>query len=105
MLSGGKSGSHKIEGIGAGFVVPLWRREAADRIDQVSTAEGRAMALRLAREEGLFAGTSTGVNVTAALRLAKSLPAGSTVATLMCDTGMKYLKSFSASLGDDAAQN
>jgi len=92
VLSGGKSGSHKIDGIGAGFVVPLWRREAADRIDQVSTAEARAMALRLARDEGLFAGTSTGVNVVAALRLAESLPAGSTVVTLMCDTGMKYLK-------------
>ena len=101
VLSGGKSGAHKIDGIGAGFVVPLWRREVADRIDQVSTVEGRAMALRLAREEGLFAGTSTGVNVVAALRLAESLPAGSTVVTLMCDTGMKYLKGYSADFGDE----
>ena len=59
------------------------------------------MALRLAREEGLFAGTSTGVNVVAALRLAEDLPAGSTVVTVMCDTGMKYLKGYSAYLGDD----
>ena len=103
VLSGGKTGSHKIDGIGAGFVVPLWRREVADRIDQVSTIEARAMALRLAREEGLFAGTSTGVNVVAALRLAEDLPAGSTVVTLMCDTGMKYLKGYSAYLDAEGA--
>ncbi len=101
VLSGGKSGAHKIDGIGAGFIVPLWRGDVADEIDRVSTEEGRAMALRLAREEGLFAGTSTGVNVVAALRLAESLPAGSTVVTLMCDTGMKYLKGYSAYLGNE----
>ena len=53
-----------------------------------------AMALRLAREEGLFAGTSTGANVIAALRIAESLDRGATVVTIMCDTGMKYLKTF-----------
>ena len=52
------------------------------------------MALRLAREEGLFAGTSTGGNVVAALRVAEELPAGSTIVTVMCDTGMKYLKTY-----------
>ena len=57
------------------------------------------MALRLAREEGLFAGTSTGGNVTAALRLAERLGPGATIVTLMCDTGMKYLNSFGAKLG------
>jgi cysteine synthase A len=91
VLSGGATGAHQIEGIGAGFVVPLWRDDIADRMDQVSTREARAMVRRLAREEGLFAGTSTGVNVIAALRLAEQLGPGSTIVTVQCDTGMKYL--------------
>jgi len=90
VLSGGPSGSHKIDGVGAGFVVPLWRDDIADRIEQVSTEESVAMAVRLAREEGLFAGTSTGSNVIAALRLAEQLGPDATVVTIMCDTGMKY---------------
>jgi len=98
VLSGGPAGAHKIDGIGAGFVVPLWRSDIADRIELVSTEEARAMALRLAREEGLFAGTSTGANVVAALRLADRLGPGATIVTVMCDTGMKYLKSFSSAL-------
>jgi cysteine synthase len=91
VLSGGQSGSHKIDGIGAGFIVPLWREEIADQIEQVSTEEAAAMTKRLAREEGLFAGTSTGGNVIAALRLAEQLGPDATVVTVMCDTGMKYL--------------
>src|SRR5262245_60806997 len=59
VLSGGAPGSHKIDGVGAGFVVPLWTAKIADHIERVSTEEATAMALRLAREEGLFAGTST----------------------------------------------
>ncbi len=93
VLSGGETGAHKIDGVGAGFVVPLWRDDVADRIEQVSTEEAAAMALRLAREEGLFAGTSTGGNVVAALRLAEELGPGATIVTVMCDTGMKYLSS------------
>src|SRR5437868_740857 len=73
VLSGGQPGSHKIDGVGAGFVVPLWQESIADQTEQVSTAEAAAMAIRLAREEGLFAGTSTGGNVIAALRLAEQL--------------------------------
>ncbi len=91
VLSGGQPGSHKIDGVGAGFVVPLWRKNIADQIEQVSTEEATAMALRLAREEGLFAGTSTGGNVFSALRLAEQLGPNSTIVTVMCDTGMKYL--------------
>jgi cysteine synthase A len=91
VLSGGKTGSHKIDGVGAGFVVPLWKDGIADELDRVSTDEAATMSLRLAREEGLFAGTSTGGNVVAALRLAERLGPGSTVVTVMCDTGMKYL--------------
>ncbi len=91
VLSGGQPGAHKIDGIGAGFVVPLWRKDIADHIEQISTEEAVAMTLRLAREEGLFAGTSTGANVIAALRLAEQLGPDATIVTVMCDTGMKYL--------------
>jgi cysteine synthase len=94
VLSGGAPGAHKIDGVGAGFVVPLWKDGVADQIERVSTEEAVAMALRLAREEGLFAGTSTGANVVAALRLAEQFGADATVVTIMCDTGMKYLKMF-----------
>jgi cysteine synthase len=94
VLSGGRPGAHKIDGIGAGFVVPLWRGDIADGIERVGTEEAIAMALRLAREEGLFAGTSTGANVIAALRLAERLGAGATIVTVMCDTGMKYLGTY-----------
>jgi cysteine synthase len=91
VLSGGTKGAHQIDGMGAGFVVPLWNQGIADRIETVSTAEAIAMALRLAKEEGIFAGPSTGCNVVAALRVAERLPADSSVVTIMCDTGMKYL--------------
>jgi cysteine synthase len=91
VLSGGQPGSHKIDGVGAGFVVPLWQEDTADQIEQVSTEEAKAMVIRLAREEGLFAGTSTGGNVIAALRLAEQLGSDATIVTVMCDTGMKYL--------------
>ncbi len=91
VLSGGQTGAHKIDGVGAGFVVPLWQNDIADQIEQVSTEEAAAMVTRLAREEGLFAGTSTGGNVIVALRLAEQLGRDATVVTVMCDTGMKYL--------------
>lgn len=91
VLSGGKPGAHKMDGIGAGFIVPLWREDIADHIEQVSTEEATAMTNRLAREEGVFAGTSTGANVIAAFRLAEQLPPKATIVTIMCDTGMKYL--------------
>ena len=94
VLSGGQPGGHKIDGMGAGFVVPLWRKDVVDQIARVSTEEAIAMAMRLAREEGLFAGLSTGANVTAALRVAEQLHPGATVVTIMCDTGMKYLSTY-----------
>jgi len=103
VLSGGKTGAHKIDGIGAGFVVPMWRRDIADQIELVFTEEAMAMAFRLAREEGLFAGTSTGCNVIAALRLAEQLGPHATVVTVMCDTGMKYLKTYGAKLSNEVA--
>lgn len=91
VLSGEEQGSHKIEGIGAGFVVPLWKPEIVREIAKVSTEESQAMAQRLAKEEGVFAGTSTGSNLIAALKKAKELGPDSTVVTLMVDSGMKYL--------------
>jgi cysteine synthase len=91
VLSGGPSGSHKIEGTGVGFVVPLWTDTLADEIQTVSTLEAMATARRLAREEGIFAGTSTGANVATALRIAERLGLGHTVVTLAVDSGMKYL--------------
>jgi cysteine synthase A len=91
VLSGGPSGSHKIEGTGAGFVVPLWTEGLADEIQTVSTQEAMATARHLAREEGIFAGTSTGGNVAVALRIAERLGPDHTVVTLAVDSGMKYL--------------
>jgi len=91
VLSGGVSGSHGIDGIGIGFVPPLWHPDEVDEILRVSTDEGRAMARRLAREEGIFAGTSTGVNVVAALRVAERLGPSATVATIVVDSGLRYL--------------
>jgi cysteine synthase A len=91
VLSGGASGVHRIEGVGAGFVVPLWRREAVDAVAQVSTAEAMAMARRLAVEQGIVAGTSTGGNLCVAIEVGRRLGRGATVVTLMCDSGIKYL--------------
>jgi cysteine synthase A len=91
VLSGGPSGSHKIEGIGIGFVPPLWRPEMVGDVCTVTTDEAKGMARRLAREEGVFAGTSSGANVVAALRLAATLGPSATVATLIVDSGLKYL--------------
>lgn len=94
VLSGKPSGAHGIDGTGAGYLTPLWQHGLADAIEPVSTKEARAMALRLAREEGLFCGTSTGANVVAALRVAETLGRDAKIVTIMCDTGMKYLKTY-----------
>ncbi|MBI5514021.1 MAG: PLP-dependent cysteine synthase family protein [Deltaproteobacteria bacterium] len=91
ILSQGRSGGHRIEGIGVGFVPPLWDASLADEVVAVSSDDAYAMARRLAREEGLFAGASTGANVHAALAVARTLPPEATVATLLVDTGLKYL--------------
>ena len=101
VLSGGQPGAHKIDGIGAGFVVPLWQGDLADQIERVSTGEAVAMAFLLAREEGLFAGASTGANVIAALRLAEQLGPRATIVSVMRDTGMKYLRIYGTALGKE----
>jgi cysteine synthase A len=91
VLSGGASGANRIEGIGMGYVVPLWRPDIVDEIAVVSAAEAMDMARRLASEEGLFGGASSGANVVAALRVAERLGPEATVVTLMIDSGIKYL--------------
>lgn len=91
VLAGGKRGAHRIEGIGIGFTPPMWLPGFADEVVSISTADGEAMTRRLAREEGLFAGTSSGVNVQAAIQLGMRLGPDATVATLLVDSGLKYL--------------
>lgn len=91
VLGGGPPGPHKIEGVGVGYVPPLWVPPLVDGTEAVSTADAKAMTRRLAREEALFAGTSSGANVVAALRVASRLGSGAKVVTLMVDAGLKYL--------------
>ena len=91
VLSGKPSGSHHIEGIGIGFTPPLWRPAEVNEIIPVPTAEAKAMARRLAREEAIFTGTSTGANIVAALQVARRLGSGATVATIIIDSGLRYL--------------
>lgn len=91
VLGGGEPGPHKIEGVGIGYVPPLWDPSLIDAILPVSTGDAKEMARRLAREEALFAGTSSGANVVAAIRVAEELGPGSTVVTLLADSGLKYL--------------
>ena len=91
VLGGGQSGPHKIEGIGVGYLPPLWEPSLVDEIVPVKTDDAKEMARRLAREEGIFAGTSAGGNVLAAIAVGRRLGPGARVVTLMCDSGLKYL--------------
>jgi cysteine synthase A len=91
VLLGGPPGPHKIEGVGIGFTPPLWEPSLVDEVLPVATDDAKAMTRRLAREEALFAGTSSGANVVAALRVAERLGPGAKVVTLMADSGLKYL--------------
>src|SRR6266550_4402918 len=91
VLTTGKGGPHRVEGIAAGFRPPHLKPGECDEVRTVEEPAAREMARRLAKEEGIFAGTSSGLNVTAALQLAQELGRGSTVATVAVDTGFKYL--------------
>ena len=91
VISGGRAGSHHVEGIGIGFVPPLLDGELYDEARGIDEKESRLMARHLAKEEGIFAGTSSGLNVVGALQLAEELGEGKTVVTVVVDTGLKYL--------------
>ncbi len=91
VLSGGEAGPHKIEGVGIGYTPPLWDPTLVDEILPVKTDDAKAMTREIAREEALFAGTSSGANVVAALQVAERLGRGAKVVTLMVDSGLKYL--------------
>jgi cysteine synthase len=91
VLSGGRPGAHRIEGIGIGYVPPMWDPDLPDEIVPIATADAEDMARRLAREEGLFAGTSSGANVLAAIQVGRRLGPTAKIATLLVDSGLKYL--------------
>lgn len=91
VISGGAPGDHHIEGIGVGFVPPLLDLDRIDEVRVISESDARVMARRLAAEEGLLAGTSSGLNVVGAIRVAEELGPGHVVVTVACDTGLKYL--------------
>jgi cysteine synthase A len=91
VLSGGQPGPHKIEGVGIGFVPPLWEPSLVDEVLPVATEAAKEMTRRLASEEALFAGTSSGANVLAAIQVARRLGPGKKVVTLMADSGLKYM--------------
>ena len=91
VLGGGEPGPHKIEGVGIGYTPPLWEPSLIDGVEAVPTEEAKEMARRLAREEALFAGTSSGANVIAAIREGLRVGPEGTVVTLMVDSGLKHL--------------
>ncbi len=90
-LTTGKGGSHRVEGTAAGFWPPHLVKGMYDEARAIDEGAGRAMARRAAREEGMFAGTSTGLNLAAAIDIAKELGPGKVVATVAVDSGLKYL--------------
>jgi cysteine synthase A len=91
LLSKGFSGTHHVEGIGIGLVPPLLDHSFCNEARGIDEADARQMAWRLAREEGIFAGTSSGMNVTGAIALAREFGPGHTVVTVAVDSGLKYL--------------
>jgi len=91
VLSGGAPGPHGVEGVAPGFVPPQFDRGLVTRTLGVDEAEGRRTSWALARREGIFAGTSTGLNVAGAVALAREIGAGHTVVTVAADSGFKYL--------------
>ncbi|MVN79224.1 pyridoxal-phosphate dependent enzyme [Hymenobacter sp. HMF4947] len=93
LLSQGKPGSHKVDGIGVGFIPPLLGKVSYDAVRAIEESEARRMAKSLASEEGILAGTSSGLNVAAAIALGKELGPGRVVVTVACDSGLKYLSS------------
>ena len=91
VISGGQPGAHRMEGMGTGRLVPLWDPSIASGVEAVSTEEAEEMARTLAREEAIFAGTSTGANLVAARRVAQRLGPDKTVLMIAVDDGLKYV--------------
>lgn len=92
-LSGGDvSGKHRLEGIGSGFIPSICRLDLADEIIAVKDEDAYDTARKLARSEGIFGGTTSGANVWAAIQRAKVLGPGKKIVTLICDSGLKYLR-------------
>ncbi|HTY00667.1 MAG TPA: cysteine synthase family protein [Bacteroidota bacterium] len=91
VLRGGQAAPHDIEGVGIGFTPPLWDPSLVDEIVGVGSHDAKAMAGRIAREEALFAGTSSGANVIAAIEIGSRLGEKANIVTLMVDSGLKYL--------------
>jgi len=91
VLSGGNPGPHKIQGIGAGFIPEILNRKIIDRVIPVSDDDAYRTAKRLAREEGLLVGISSGANAWAAKQVAKELGKGKAVVTILPDTGERYI--------------
>jgi cysteine synthase A len=91
VLSGGEPGPHKIEGVGIGYIPPLWESSLVNTVIPIPTEEAKAMTRRLVREEGIFAGTSTGANVLAAIELGRRLGPAARIVTIAADSGLKYL--------------
>ncbi len=90
VISGGEAGLHGIQGIGAGFVPEVFERELIDEVVQVEDEQAFHYARRLAREEGLLLGPSSGANVAASIQVAATLVPGARLLTVFCDTGFRY---------------
>ena len=90
-MTAGRGGPHRVEGIGTGSIPPHMVRKPYDEARAIREEDARAMARRLAREEGLLVGTSSALNIVAAIELAQELGPGKVVATVAADTGLKYL--------------
>ena len=90
-LTKGEKGSHRVEGIGTGRIPPLLKKEAYDEAMAIDESKARETARLMASQEGIFAGTSSGLNVSAAIEIGKKLGPGHTIVTIACDSGMKYL--------------
>ena len=93
VLSGGKPGEHRIDGIGAGFVPAILDRKVITDVRTISEIDAQRTKLALARREGLLVGISAGASVKVALDIARELGPGKTVVTVLCDTGERYFSS------------